>query len=210
MIGAFHQPSAVITDVNTLQTLPEREYLSGFAEVIKYGLIQDAAFFTWLNESVELLLQKDPDALIYAITRSCQIKADIVAADTKEQGQRALLNLGHTFAHAIESATDYQSYRHGEAVAIGLVLAAKVSQHLGYIDASVVEQIKTLCERFKLPTQLPAGMTCKDLMPWMARDKKIQKQQFRLILLKSLGEAVIDTTMTRNALSHFEEGAIDT
>jgi 3-dehydroquinate synthase len=191
MIGAFYQPKAVIIDINTLKTLPEREFKAGLAEVIKYGLIQDVGFFSWLEENIDKLLQKNEAALMRAITRCCEIKAQIVAVDEKEDGLRALLNFGHTFGHAIESVTAYATWLHGEAVSIGMVLAANLSAYKGYIAPTDAIRIRDLLEQVGLPVMLPAGLLLKDIVELMARDKKNIHGRLRLVLLNAIGDAKV-------------------
>lgn len=191
MIGAFHQPRAVVIDTDTLNTLPDRELQAGLAEVIKYGLIQDADFFAWLEEHVDALRSLDPDALAYAIRRSCACKADIVAADERESGQRALLNLGHTFGHAIETDQGYGEWLHGEAVAAGMVLAARLSAARGWLPAAAVDELAAFLRRVGLPVAPPPAMDAARCLALMARDKKVMDGRLRLILLRRLGEAVI-------------------
>ena len=170
MIGAFHQPSAVIADTLSLATLPTREYASGLAEVVKYGAIRDPAFLAWIEREAGPLLARDPGALNHAILRSCEIKARIVADDEHERGARALLNFGHTFAHAIEAATGYGSWLHGEAVAAGMVLAARLSAGLGRIPAAQAERLSALLERFGLPVA-PPDFPVSTWLEFMGRDK---------------------------------------
>lgn len=191
LIGAFYQPKAVVMDVATLTTLPEREYRSGLAEVIKYGLIRDAGFFTWLENHTGLLLTRDQDTLIETVARACQHKIDVVQNDEKEQGERALLNLGHTFGHALEAAGRYQDYSHGEAVAVGMVLAAEYSKHLGWLHQDDVSRLMRFLERLSLPTKVPANYQTADLINYMRSDKKVHNSIMRLILLKQIGQAVI-------------------
>ena len=190
MIGAFHQPVAVVTDTTTLATLPARELAAGLAEVIKYGLIQDAEFFAWLEQNLPALLQLDAAALTYAIGRCCEIKAQIVAEDEHEHGRRALLNLGHTFGHAIEAEGGYGKWLHGEAVAIGMQMAAELSQALGWLGAGDTRRIKTLLERARLPTAA-TDTTVDALLRRMRLDKKAGKSGLKLILLQGVGAAVI-------------------
>ncbi|MGH8260289.1 MAG: 3-dehydroquinate synthase, partial [Steroidobacteraceae bacterium] len=190
LIGAFHQPAAVIADTATLGTLPDRELRAGLAEVIKYGLIRDAAFFTWLEASMDRLLARDAEALASAIRRSCEIKATIVARDEREQGERALLNLGHTFGHAIESATGYASWLHGEAVGTGLLMAAAMSQECGTMGAEQVERVRALLERTGLPVSardVPAGAA----LSHMRIDKKVKAGRIRLVLLQGIGDSYV-------------------
>ncbi len=196
MIGAFHQPQCVVADTATLDTLDDRQLSAGIAEVIKYGLINDLPFFEWLEANMKALLGRDPDALAYAIARSCQDKADIVAADEKESGQRALLNLGHTFGHAIETGMGYGEWLHGEAVATGMVLAAELSAHVGWIDAGVVERIRSLLIKAKLPVRAPERLSSDRFLELMAVDKKVLDGKLRLVLLKGLGESVITSEVS--------------
>lgn len=172
MIGAFYQPKAVIIDTNCLSTLPEREFAAGIAEVIKYGIIYDGAFFDWLEENLDRLYTLDEDALTYAIARCCQIKAEVVAQDEKESGIRALLNLGHTFGHAIEAELGYGNWLHGEAVSSGTVMAAKTSLLRGLISEEQFERIVALLRRAKLPVHTPDSMSFDDFIKHMMRDKK--------------------------------------
>lgn len=191
MIGAFHQPSCVLIDVDTLNTLPDREYRAGMAEVIKYGLINDSDFFEWLLANVDALFRRDAGALIYAIQRSCANKARIVAADEKETGIRAWLNLGHTFGHAIEAWQAYKGFLHGEAVAIGMVLAAELSVQLGLLSPSCAERIVALLLRLELPVVQPEGMDAAAFIEFMQRDKKVLNGNLRFVLLDAIGSAVI-------------------
>lgn len=190
LIGAFHQPVAVFADTDTLQTLPDRELRAGLAEVIKYGLIVDRPFFDWLEANAEQLLARDTNALAYAIRRSCEIKAEIVARDEREQGDRALLNLGHTFGHAIESATNYSTWLHGEAVGAGMLLAADMSQRLGWVSPADVERIERVLRRFELPTDVSA-LGAGTLAEKMKIDKKVAAGRIRLVLLKDIGHSVV-------------------
>jgi 3-dehydroquinate synthase len=191
MIGAFHQPIAVLADTDTLRTLPPRELSAGLAEVIKYGVIVDAAFFAWLEEHMASLRALDPAALTYAIRRSCEIKAAIVAEDEHERtGRRALLNLGHTFGHALEAIGDYERWLHGEAVAIGIALAARTSAALGWIPVRDCERIERLLERAGLPTRA-AGLAPHDVLEHMRGDKKADSKGLKLILVRSLGAAAL-------------------
>ena len=191
MIGAFYQPSAVIADTKTLDTLPDRELSSGLAEVIKYGLIHDYNFFCWLQDNISNLLKRDADALAYAIKVSCQSKADVVSADEKEQGQRALLNLGHTFGHAIETGMGYGEWLHGEAVATGMVMAAKMSSLLGWLSPDDVTQVETLIRNAKLPVKAPNKISVDQFVDLMSVDKKVIDGVLRLVLMKSIGHAVV-------------------
>jgi len=191
MIGAFYQPQAVIIDTDTLSTLPDREFYAGLAEVIKYGLIADADFFRWLESNVDLLLQRDKQALAYAIELSCVCKARIVAEDETEQGIRAILNLGHTFGHAIETFQNYKQWIHGEAVAAGIVMAAQLSVISGDLSEADLQRTKALLQHCSLPVAPPADMTAEDFTQLMLRDKKVLDGQLRLVLLKCLGEACV-------------------
>jgi 3-dehydroquinate synthase len=200
LIGAFHQPLCVISDTATLRTLPERELRSGLAEVIKCALICDAAFLGWLEAHLQDLLERDPQALEHAIKRSCEIKAEIVSRDEREQGPRALLNLGHTFAHAIESATGYADWLHGEAVAAGLLVAASLSARLGWLAPADLDRVRTLLSRAGLPLAAPAIGSAQAL-EHMQRDKKVRAGHIRLILLRNLGHAEITDQYDQAALS---------
>ena len=191
MIGAFHQPSCVLIDVDTLRTLPDREYRSGLAEVIKYGLINDRVFFDWLSVNIEKLLERDTDALIYAITSSCSNKAKIVAEDETEAGIRALLNFGHTFGHAIESWQQYKGFLHGEAIAVGSIIASELSCNIGFLSSDDNKKIRNIFLRAGLPVITPADMDSSTFLDFMQRDKKVIDGRLRLILLKSIGNAVI-------------------
>ncbi|MCW8931173.1 MAG: 3-dehydroquinate synthase [Gammaproteobacteria bacterium] len=195
MIGAFHQPQCVLADTATLNTLDDRQLSAGLAEVIKYALINSKNFFDWLSQNMSALNNREPDALAYAIEFSCQDKADIVAADEKEEGQRALLNLGHTFGHAIETGLGYGKCLHGEAVAIGMVMAANLSVRHGWIKPSVQEQIIKLIEQAKLPTRVPIdqekSISMKQFLELMAGDKKVLDGQLHLVLMNALGNSLI-------------------
>jgi 3-dehydroquinate synthase len=200
MIGAFHQPRGVIADTATLGTLPDRELAAGLAEIIKYGLIGDAAFFSWLEANMPALVARDPEALAYAIERSCVDKATVVAADEREAGQRALLNLGHTFGHAIETGVGYGQWLHGEAVAVGICMATDLSARLGWVEPGQVERVRRLVAAAGLPTEPPAGMTAARFLELMAVDKKVERGRLRLVLLRGIGRAVLE--------SGFDEGAL--
>ena len=191
MIGAFCQPRCVIADTSTLDTLPARELSAGLAEVIKYGLIHDASFFDWLEQNIEALQARNYQALCHAILVSCEIKAEIVAQDERETGIRAILNLGHTFGHAIEATMGYGKWLHGEAVATGMIMATDLSMRHGWIDESVKQRAVNLLEKSSLPTRSPPEMTIDDYMNAMAIDKKSQDGRIKFILLKALGDAII-------------------
>ncbi|MBX2857817.1 MAG: 3-dehydroquinate synthase [Cellvibrionaceae bacterium] len=206
MIGAFYQPQCVVIDTEVLSTLPERELSAGLAEVIKYGLIADSEFFSWLEANMLRLMARERDALIYAIERSCQIKAEVVAQDEKEAGLRAILNLGHTFGHAIEASQGYGQWLHGEAVAAGTVMACELSQRLGWLDATVVERSVALFNMANLPVKPPADMCPETFMKYMAVDKKVLHGTLRLVLLKGLGTAVVTSEFERDCLMQVLRG----
>ena len=190
MIGAFHQPNCVVIDVNSLNTLPANELAAGVAEVIKYGLICDLPFFDWLEVNMSKLNAKDTEALIYAIETSCANKAKVVALDEKEGGIRAILNLGHTFGHAIETDQGYGNWLHGEAVATGMLMAADLSARLNWIDQTDVDRIEKILLDAHLPVKCPEGMTAERFKSLMAVDKKVLDGKLRLVLLRAMGEAV--------------------
>lgn len=190
MIGAFHQPNCVVIDVNSLNTLPANELAAGVAEVIKYGLICDLPFFDWLEVNMSKLNAKDTEALIYAIETSCANKAKVVAQDEKEGGIRAILNLGHTFGHAIETDQGYGNWLHGEAVATGMLMAADLSARLNWIDQTDVDRIEKILLDAHLPVKCPEGMTAERFKSLMAVDKKVLDGKLRLVLLRAMGEAV--------------------
>ena len=196
LIGAFHQPQQVVIDLDTLATLPVRDYLAGLAEIIKYGLIRDAGFFAWLINNVEALKRREPAALAFAIERSCAIKAAVVAADEREGGVRAHLNFGHTFGHAIERIQGYGDWLHGEAVAAGMVLASRLSVLRGGLDAEVVEKLTAFNESVGLPVAPPADVTAQAMLEAMGSDKKVSGGKVRYIVLCHLGEAVVAENVT--------------
>ncbi len=191
MIGAFYQPRCVLADTDTLNTLPDRELSAGLAEVIKYGLIRDLPFLEWLEAHLEDLLERQPAALVYAIEQSCRNKAEIVVADERESGLRALLNLGHTFGHAIETGMGYGLWLHGEAVAAGIRLAADLSARLGWLQPDELERVVGLLHRARLPVHSPAELDDEEFLKLMAVDKKVQDGRLRLVLLQPLGHGVI-------------------
>jgi 3-dehydroquinate synthase len=190
MIGAFYQPRVVLADTTTLNTLPDKELRAGLAEVIKYGLIRDLKFLEWLETNIEKLLQRDTTMLQYAIARCCQNKAEVVGADERESGERALLNLGHTFGHAIENGMGYGVWLHGEAVAAGTVMAADLSQRLGWLNQENLIRVRKLFERAGLPVIAPK-LGAEKYMQLMGLDKKVADGKIRFVLLKSLGQAVM-------------------
>ena len=190
MIGAFYQPQLVLADTDTLNTLPDRELSAGLAEVIKYGLIRDLPFLEWLEANMDALMARDTGALTYAIRRSCENKAEVVAADEKEAGQRALLNLGHTFGHAIEAGMGYGHWLHGEGVSAGTMLAADLSRRLGNIRQADVDRVAALFQRARLPVLAP-NLGEAAYMDYMGVDKKVEGGKIRFVLFKRLGEAYV-------------------
>ncbi|RLA49212.1 MAG: 3-dehydroquinate synthase [Gammaproteobacteria bacterium] len=206
MIGAFYQPRAVLIDTNTLQTLPARELSAGLAEVVKYGLICDEPFYRWLQEQMPRLLAREEAALAEAIERSCTSKARVVAADEREGGIRAILNFGHTFGHAIETAQGYGQWLHGEAVATGMLLALELSARRGWIPASEVGDFCELLRGMHLPVQAPLDMTAQAFLELMARDKKVVDGRLRLILLKAIGDADIVDDVSESELVNLLQG----
>jgi 3-dehydroquinate synthase len=200
MIGAFHQPRAVLIDTHCLRSLPAREFSAGLAEVIKYGAIRDAGFFSWLEANLERLVARDDDALAHAIGESCRIKAEIVAADERETGERALLNLGHTFGHAIEAGLGYGEWLHGEAVAAGMVLAAQTSARLGLLAEGDVARLSALIARAGLPVAAPA-LGFDRWLELMGRDKKVEGGALRFVLLDALGRARVRAAVPTATLS---------
>ena len=191
MIGAFYQPKLVLADISTLDTLADRQLKAGIAEVIKYGLIRDPGFFVWLEANVERLLARDREALIHAVERSCANKAAVVASDERESGERALLNLGHTFGHAIETGMGYGQWLHGEAIAVGTLMAADLSRQLGWLGGDDIARIERLFLRAGLPVRGPADLTPERYLELMQHDKKVQDGRLRLVLLRAIGQAVI-------------------
>lgn len=199
LIGAFHQPVAVFSDTATLATLPPRELRAGLAEVIKYALIFDAVFLDWLEAHAAELLALQPEALAHAIRRSCELKADVVRRDEREAGDRALLNLGHTFGHAIEAATGYTQWLHGEAVATGMLIAADMSARLGLLSDAQVGRVRDLLKRFDLPVQAPR-IGAQRAFDYMGVDKKVKAGRIRLVLLENLGAARFTADYSNDAL----------
>lgn len=205
MIGAFYQPRAVIADTDTLKTLPDRELSAGIAEIVKYGLVSDPAFFDWLEINMDRLVAREADALIYAIEVSCRNKAAVVARDEREEGVRALLNFGHTFGHAIESGLGYGEWLHGEAVAAGMVIAAQVSKRMGLIDASCVERTISLLLRAQLPVCGPQ-LGAERYLKLMGHDKKVEGGKMRFVLLKGIGSAFVSAAVPQDVLVSVLEG----
>ncbi len=199
MIGAFHQPVSVLIDTDTLGTLPGRELAAGIAEIVKYGLILDPELFGWLENNIERLTALEAPALAHAVRRSCGIKAAVVAEDEREQGKRALLNLGHTFGHALETLGGYGKWLHGEAVATGTVLAAETSRRLGWLSADDCRRIEDLLRRAGLPVRAE-GVDADDMLEAMALDKKTGRDGLRLVLLTAIGEAVVTAAPEREVL----------
>jgi 3-dehydroquinate synthase len=207
LIGAFYQPRAVLIDTEALATLPDRELSAGLAEIIKYGLICDAGFLDWVDEHIEALRRREPAALSHAIFRSCQIKAEIAGRDEREQGERALLNFGHTFGHAIETATGYTQWLHGEAVGAGLLMATDLSARLGALGPAEVARVRSLLERAGLPTVAPQ-IGARQALGYMGIDKKVKAGRIRLVLLRALGSAYLsadypDAELDATLRAHF-------
>jgi 3-dehydroquinate synthase len=210
LIGAFHQPRLVVADLETLKTLPRREYLAGIAEVIKYGLLGDAEFFGQLEAGLDALLGLDPAMLAATVGHCCRMKTRIVAADERESGARALLNLGHTFGHAIETHVGYEGWLHGEAVAVGLCMAADLSRRLGWLSVVDAARAQALVARAGLRTRPPAGLSPERFLQLMGHDKKVKDGKLRLVLLKGLGQATVATEFEpqlHETLKHFCAGA---
>ena len=197
LVGAFHQPQAVLIDTDTLKRLPDRELKAGLAEVIKYGAIADADFFIWLEENIEALITRDPQTLAKAIQRSCELKAEVVAEDEREAGRRAILNFGHTFGHAIERCQGYGEWLHGEAVAAGMVMAAKLSG----LDVDDTGRLSALIRSAGLPTS-PPPIAADDLLEAMGLDKKVQQKRLRFVLLSALGDAYVTSDYDQDLLEH--------
>ncbi|MXP67863.1 3-dehydroquinate synthase [Pantoea sp. Aalb] len=200
MIGAFYQPVSVVIDINCLNTLPLRELVSGLAEVIKYAIIFDNEFFEWLEQNVDTLLARDNNAIVYCIRRCCEIKAKLVAADELESGIRALLNLGHTFGHAIETYMGYGNWLHGEAVSVGIVIACRISERLGQFNTCYTNRIIDLLHRVGLPIYGPYSMKPEDYLPYIARDKKVLAGKLRLVLPVKIGYAKVYTNIMNDTI----------
>ncbi|MDI1471714.1 MAG: 3-dehydroquinate synthase [Thermodesulfovibrio sp.] len=200
MIGSFWQPSLVWIDVNTLDTLPEREFISGMAEIIKYGIIWDKEFFEYLESNREKILKKDKDLLIPAIKRACEIKAEVVSKDERESSLRAILNYGHTIGHAIETLTGYTTYLHGEAISIGMVYEAKLSNMLGFLDKESLERIKNILKNLGLPTILPINMDSTAMVKTILLDKKNIEGKIRMVIPESIGKMKINFEISEENL----------
>ncbi|PHS61532.1 MAG: 3-dehydroquinate synthase [Thalassobium sp.] len=201
MIGAFHQPQCVIADTGTLNTLPERELSAGLAEVIKYGLICDPAFYQWIKENIAALMAREPKALAYAIERSCQDKAEVVAQDETESGIRAILNLGHTFGHAIEAHQGYGQWLHGEAVGTGMLMAADLGWRMGRVSSEELRELRSLLQASGLPVVGPLNMSADDYLSRMQVDKKVLDGRIRLVLLQRIGEAYMTSEVPKDLLT---------
>ncbi len=201
LVGSFHQPQAVVIDTSTLATLPDREYAAGLAEVIKYGALGDAKFFAWLEANAAALMRRDDDVVAEAIAISCRHKAAVVARDEREEGKRALLNFGHTFGHALEAEAGYGTLLHGEAVAIGMVLAARLSNDLGMADAVDRERLQNLLRVCGLPTAVPPGHSVKRLIQRMRLDKKNLGGTLRMILWRGIGQAEVVSGVAEDAIA---------
>ncbi|NNC67367.1 MAG: 3-dehydroquinate synthase [Gammaproteobacteria bacterium] len=201
MIGCFYQPRCVIADLSTLGTLDDHELCAGIAEIIKYGLIKDIELFIWLEKNIQKLIDRDPESLAYAVHRSCKNKAQIVAEDELEQsGKRALLNYGHTFGHAIETGTGYGNWLHGEAVACGMLMAARLSIKQGWLTEQDYSRIETLIKAANLPTQVPKNMNVEEFLQLMSVDKKVRDGKLYLVLLNKIGEANLTANFNDNLL----------
>lgn len=207
MIGAFHQPITVIVDTSVLETLHEKELRAGLAEVIKYGLIRDAEFFAWMEDNIDNLLARDLPALTYVIERSCRNKVEVVVIDEHESGIRAILNFGHTFAHAIETGLGYGVWLHGEAVALGMLIAAELSYRMGWISQQLVARIRTMLEALNLPVMLPLDLQPLRIRELMSVDKKVKDKVLSLVLLQGIGNAIVtnqfDESLLMETLNHF-------
>jgi 3-dehydroquinate synthase len=197
LIGAFHQPRAVLVDIETLNTLPEREFSAGMSEVVKIAAMRDEEFLVWLEKNASAIMAREPEALIGMIKRSIANKASVVAEDEREGGVRALLNFGHSFGHALETLTGYRQYLHGEAVAIGMMVASRLSEHRGLCEAGFSDRLGNLLQKFDLPLGLPDRLSPDDMLETMKLDKKVIAGEARLILLKSAGEGIIDSESNR-------------
>lgn len=196
LIGAFHAPKAVVSDISTLSTLSDKEFRAALAELIKYAMILDAALFIWLENNLDALLRRDPKVLLYAITRASELKAKVVSMDEKEGGVRAILNFGHTVGHAIESLLDYKDWSHGEAVSVGMIVATHLSWQQGLVEKNVLDSLIALINNAKLPRKLPTGITAASILARIKQDKKRIHHQLQWVLLKKLGEACSGRVVT--------------
>jgi len=206
MIGAFNQPQAVLIDTQVLSSLPKREFSAGMAEVVKYGLLGDATFFAWLEQQQQAIVALQEPQLSQMIRHCCQMKADIVSRDETEQGERALLNLGHTFGHAIEAWLGYGEWLHGEAVAVGMMMAFELAAARGWVSTQELARVRALLLAFDLPVLPPSGMQITDFMPYMKTDKKVKDGRMRFILPKQLGLAIIVDDVTETELQQVFAG----
>ncbi len=200
MVGAFYQPRLVVCDLDALRTLPRREYLCGMAEVVKYGAIKNEKFFSWLEKSADSIIARDEAALGKVVLESCRAKAGIVEKDEKESGERAILNFGHTFGHGLETALNFRRLKHGEALAVGMVMAARLSRMLGLLDAKSEKRFVNLVSRFGLPVSLPAGVSAADVLRGMVRDKKILSGRLRFVVTDRLGRAFVREGVRRETV----------
>jgi 3-dehydroquinate synthase len=200
LVGAFHQPKAVLVDIDTLETLPAREFSAGLAEVVKIAAVRDAGFFAWLEENSPAIMARESEAMTSMIKRSIANKADVVAQDERESGVRALLNFGHSFAHALETLTGYQMFLHGEAVSIGMMVASRLSELRGLCEDGFSDRLATLLQKFKLPLDMPAKIDPEEILETMKLDKKVIAGSARLILVKAVGEGFIDSTSDRSQI----------
>lgn len=200
VLGAFHSPVAVMIDISTLNTLPERELRSAISELIKYAMIADAAFFTWLQNNVDTLLERQPNGLLYAVEKASALKISIVSEDERDKGKRAILNFGHTVGHAIESLLEYK-WSHGEAVALGLIVATHLSWQQQRVEKEVVDSLITLLNYVKLPIQLPKGITVSSILAKIKQDKKHAHGKLRWVLLKGVGEADVNCAVTSEQIT---------
>ncbi len=201
MIGSFYQPVCVFADIELLTTLPEREFQAGMAEVIKYGLICDVEFYKWLLDNTEKIQKKEPEKLMEMVYRCCHHKAKIVEKDEKENSRRAILNLGHTFGHAIETEQQYKGLLHGEAVAVGMMMAMELSSELGYLDVAEKYVLEKLLKKFKLPTTIPAEINRKSYCNSLLQDKKVNDGRLRLVLLKGIGDAFVTSAFDQDKVN---------
>lgn len=200
MIGAFHQPKMVLADISTLRTLPDREYIAGLAELVKYGMILDPELFAWLEENLTLILDRNSTALHYVVKRACQIKAAVVTKDERETAERIVLNFGHTVAHAVESSYQYEKYLHGEAVAMGMVAAMRLSLEIGLADATLLERLMLLLTKAGLPVSLPDGITTAAIFAKIRQDKKQANEEIRWVLVETLGKARVTTDVPHSTV----------
>jgi 3-dehydroquinate synthase len=208
MIGTFYQPQCVIIDIAALASLPDREYKAGIAEIIKYGLIMDDAFLEDLEQHMDALLDRDVDMMHRVVHKACECKAQIVMQDEKEKGPRALLNFGHSFAHAIETAQTYKGLLHGEAVSVGMRIATQLSCELGYVDAAASKRVTDILRAAGLPLDVPKGISSEQMIALMRQDKKVADGKIRLVLLKKIGEAILEEAPSPRMMDAFLENAM--